>query len=63
MFTTEMETLENAFLLKVTFGLKLKRWAYRYLEELQTHRARLERHYIEGNLDTLREEMEDRRAA
>lgn len=57
MFVTELEAIENAFLLKVTYGLFFKKWSYRYLEELTEHRARLERHYVEGNTDTLTEEM------
>ena len=57
MLVTEMEAIENGFLLKVTYGLSFKKWGYRYLEELQCHRKRLENQYAEGDTDTLAEEM------
>lgn len=57
MFITEMETLENGYILKVTYGLAFKKWGYRYIEELQCHRKRLEGYYAKGDTDTLAEEM------
>lgn len=57
MFHTEMEAIENGFLLKVTYNLALKKWAYRYLEDLIIQRSRLEHFYVEGDTDTLKEEM------
>ena len=57
MFHTEMEVIDNGFLLKVTYNLALKKWAYRYLEDLIIQRSRLEHFYVEGDTDTLKEEM------
>lgn len=57
MFHTELEAIENAFVLKVTYGLSFKKWAYRTLEDLIIHRSRLEHYYVEGDTDTLKEEM------
>lgn len=57
MFHTELEAIENGFLLKVTYGAFFKKWMYRYLEELIVHRSRLESYYADGDTDTLKEEM------
>lgn len=57
MFYTELEAVENGFILKVVYDRQLKKWAYRYLEELIVHRSRLEHYFVEGDMDTLKEEM------
>ncbi len=57
MFRTELEAIENGFLLKVTYNLYFKKWSYRYLEELVCHRSRLEGYYIDRDTETLKEEM------
>jgi hypothetical protein len=57
MFHTELEAIENAFVLKLTYCTFYKQWAYRTLEDLIVHRSRLEHMYVEGDLDTLTEEL------
>ena len=57
MFITELEALENAFLLKVTYGLQYKKWSYQHLTDAIIHRSRLEHCYVEGDREGLKEEM------
>ena len=57
MFHTELEAVENGYLLKVRYAVFTKQWIYRWLEEAIIHRSRLEHSYDVGDVGTLREEM------
>lgn len=57
MFSTELEAVENGFILKVTYNFSFKKYVYRYLEDLIVHRSRLEHCWTEGDTETIAEEL------
>ena len=57
MFNTELESVENGFILKVRYNSSYKQWIYREMEDLIDQRARMEEMYLKGELETLEEEM------
>lgn len=57
MFYTEMESVENGYILKVGFNLSLKKYIYRSLEDLRKQRHRIEMLHYDGNFEQLIEEL------
>lgn len=56
-FRTELEPIENAFVLTVKYGYRIKQWSYRIFEDAIVHRSRIEHYYVEGKDAVLNEEM------
>lgn len=57
MLVTELEFIENAYILAVSYDGYYKKWSYKYFDEAVIARSILEHHLIDGELETLREKM------
>lgn len=58
MFYTELEVVQNAFILKVQYKHYLRKWAYRSYEEIAILRMKIEGYFVNEELETLEEIMQ-----
>jgi hypothetical protein len=57
MFYTELEVVENGFLLIVRYKYRVKKWTYRTYEEIAMLRSKIEGYFVDEEIETLDEVM------